>query len=75
MISMWKIPDVATLRTPAQVLREQAVALHDATEGKLHGQVESSPDQNIVVRFKIIVPSLNFYSVTLCSYGHDITQL
>ena len=62
--SLWKIPDTTHLRTPVTVLKEQASALTDATEGILVGEVRTNPgstQEQLQYSLEIVVPSLNQY--------------
>ena len=71
--SFWAIPDVADLRTPLSILREQAAALTAATKGVLVGAVETERNgDELLLRLDIIVPALNDYRYQLMSYRQTI---
>jgi hypothetical protein len=72
--SFWAVPDVATLRTPLSMLREQATALTEQTSGLLVGQVETNqnPDGNLLIQLEIVVPALNDFRVRILNYEQPI---
>lgn len=72
--SFWAVPDVATLRTPLSIFREQATALTEQTNGLLVGQVETKqqPDGNLLIQLGVTVPALNDYRVRILSYQQPI---
>jgi len=78
--SFWTIPDTRDLRTPVTIIREQAEALTQQTNGLLQGEVlivpERSPTGVGLTRtrasLKIAVPYLNDYAVYVLSYTHNI---
>jgi hypothetical protein len=73
--SFWAVPDVATLRTPLSILREQATALTEQTNGLLVGQVETNQlsDGNLQFKLEVVVPALNDYRVRILRYLQPIT--
>jgi len=73
--SFWAVPDVATLRTPVTILREQATALTEQTSGLLVGQVETNQksDESLIIQLEIIVPALNDYRVRILNYEQPIS--
>jgi hypothetical protein len=71
--SFWAIPDVANLRTPLSILREQASALTDQTKGTLVGMVEAKGEGGkIEISLDISVPSLNDYRYRILTYRQPI---
>jgi len=72
--SFWAVPDVATMRTPLTILREQATALTEQTNGLLVGQVETKQqtDGNLSVQLEATVPALNDYRVRILNYEQPI---
>jgi hypothetical protein len=71
--SFWVIPDVAKIRTPAAILREQAALLTKQTRGTLVGVVETSNvDNNMVTKLAISVPSLNDYRYNILTYRQPV---
>ncbi len=73
--SFWALPDVATLRTPLRILREQATALTERTNGLLVGLVEvnQQSDRDLQIKLDVIVPALNDYRVRILRYVQPIT--
>jgi hypothetical protein len=73
--SFWVVPDVATLRTPLSILREQATALTKQTNGLLVGQVDvnQQSDGDLQIKLEVIVPALNEYRVRILRYLQPIT--
>jgi hypothetical protein len=73
--SFWAVPDSATIRTPLSILREQATALTEQTNGLLVGQVEvtQQADGNLVINLDIVVPGLNDYRARILSYQQPIS--
>jgi hypothetical protein len=72
--SFWAVPDVATLRTPLSILREQATALTEQTNGLLVGQVETKQesDGELLIRLEITVPGLNDYRLRILNFRQPI---
>jgi hypothetical protein len=71
--SFWVIPDVANVKTPLSILREQASALTEQTKGTLVGVVETKSDGGRMEdRLEISVPSLNDYRYRILTYEHTI---
>ena len=67
--SFWVIPDAAKIRTPAGILREQASALTEQTQGTLVGVVETKGSgDKLQVNLAISVPSLNDYRFRILLY-------
>jgi hypothetical protein len=58
--SFWVIPDIANVRTPLSIQREQAAALTEQTKGTLVGIVETNknPVDKIDITLEISAPSL-----------------
>jgi hypothetical protein len=73
--NLWgDLPDVSSVRTPADMLLEQANELKRMTQGKLIGRVSvSRTPVGVDIEFDVIVPSLANYSVTILRVRHDIT--
>jgi hypothetical protein len=71
--SFWMIPDVANLRTPLGILREQASALTEQTNGTLVGVVETDIRGGWMTQsLEISVPSLSDYRFRILTYEHSI---
>jgi hypothetical protein len=72
--SFWAVPDVATMRTPLTILREQATALTEQTNGLIVGRVEAKQQQdgNLSISLEATVPALNEYSVRILNYEQPI---
>ena len=71
--SFWVISDVANVKTPLSILREQASALTEQTKGTLVGVVETKSDGGRMEdRLEISVPSLNDYRYRILTYEHTI---
>jgi hypothetical protein len=74
--SFWVIPDVANLRTPLSILREQAAALTDHTKGTLVGMVATKNlADKMEIRLEISVPSLNDYRFRILTYIQPIFEI
>lgn len=77
MVSLWVIPDVSNVRTPMTMLKEQATALSEETEGLLRGNVftsSSAVDTELYITLSIIVPALNNYRFDVLTYNQPITM-
>lgn len=82
--SFWAIPNISEIRTPVTILKEQADALTNATDGLLKGEVSpievGSLSSAIFHGFNggsqlfIIVPFLKNYRVNLIDYYHEIVM-
>jgi hypothetical protein len=71
--SYWRIPDLATDKTPLVVMREQAAALTKQTNGLLRGEVQTFAADNFLhITLSIVVPALDNYSVQLLTYQQPI---
>ena len=76
MQSMWKIPDVSKIETPVAIMRAQADALTNLSDGLLLGTVDATGSgSDIKYEFKIIVPNLNRYTFSVVLYNQKITAL
>lgn len=78
MSGLWNIPaDAGTKSTPLKLLREQALALSQGTRGDLLGEVDATSmgDSNMVVDFRISIPSLNDYSYGMFKYFSNVADL
>jgi hypothetical protein len=63
----------ATIRTPANVLKEQATALSEMTKGVLAGTVRSGTEYNkFKVGLSIVAPALNNYEFDVVEVEHGI---
>ena len=71
-----KLKDEALkIRTPTQILQEQAAFLQDATGGVIRGHVNvEEADEGSRVKLQIYVPTLNNYSVGLLEVVHPASQ-
>jgi hypothetical protein len=71
--SFWAIPDVANMRTPLSILREQASALTAQTKGVLVGVVETHSERDkLLITLDISVPALNDYRYRILNYRQPI---
>lgn len=73
--SFWVVPDPGQIRTPLSILREQAGALTEQTQGVLVGVVEtatSGADLNLIM--EISVPALNDYRIRVLSYKQPVAM-
>jgi hypothetical protein len=72
--SFWAIPDVANIRTPLSILKEQAAALTEQTKGTLVGMVEvqTKSTGNLEIHLEVSVPALNDYRYRLVTYSQPI---
>jgi hypothetical protein len=75
-INLWgNLPEVPKVRTPEQILREQASELTKMTNGQIVGEVDPSGSYNLGsfnYRLRLRVPTLNNYSVSIAELGHEI---
>ena len=73
--SLWgDLTDIEIVRTPKEVLNEQANALTEATKGVLVGSVtvrEVPP--KFIYDLDVSVPALNNYTYTILTITHEIT--
>jgi hypothetical protein len=72
--SFWAVPDVTTMRTPLTILREQATALTEQTNGLIVGQVETKQqtDEKLSIQLEATVPALNDYRLRILNYEQPI---
>lgn len=71
--SFWAVPDVADMRTPLGILREQAAALTKATNGVLVGAVETERrGDDLILKLEIVAPALNDYRYRILNYQQPI---
>lgn len=72
--SLWELPDVSQIRTPALLLKEQAQALVRLTNAVLEGRVTSgvSPDGSLSHRLQVVAPLLNGYTYTVVEIEHGV---
>lgn len=78
--SFWVLPDVVGLRTPHAILKEQADALTNATNGRLEGWVENNQVNGLAaitaspvtysrsLALSIRVPALDNYTYRILQY-------
>jgi len=74
--SLWSIPTADNLRAPLTIMKEQATALTQETEGSLVGSVETAAYGlgDLAITLSIQVPSLNNYKYRLLTYTQPITM-
>ena len=74
--SFWMIPDIANVRTPLGILREQAAALTALTKGTLVGIVEANRGgpQDMFIQLDVAVPALNDYRHRILVYDQPVTM-
>src|SRR5208337_1606445 len=72
--SFWAVPDVASFRPPLALLREQATALTEQTNGALVGIAVTKPerDGSLVVTLSVQVPALDNYVYRLLEYRQAV---
>jgi hypothetical protein len=72
--SFWAIPDIANVRTPLGILREQAAALTEKTHGVLVGiaEVRGIGNGDFNVQLDLSVPALNDYRYRILSYQQPV---
>ena len=73
--SFWAVPDTTSFRTPLSILREQATALTEQTNGALVGNVGIFKDgvgADLVVSLSVEVPALDDYAYRLLQYRQPV---
>jgi hypothetical protein len=76
--AFWVIPDETKLpRAPAVILKEQAAALRETTNGELNGGVIQAPAASgqLGYRLNIIVPALNNYVYTVLTVRYPLLTI
>ena len=77
--SFWgDLSDLATIRAPVAVLREQANILSGATNNVLRGAVSSQMidlRRRVEHELEIVAPALNDYRYTVLTVSHDPVSL
>ena len=71
----WVIPEEISTKTPLSIMKEQAAALTDATDGQLIGDINSSLVKGsdlTNIFFSIIVPSMSNYTYVLMRYRQPV---
>ncbi len=74
--NLWgPLPESVEVRTPTQILKEQAAALENMTRGGLQGRVRvgTEPDGNFVLDLDIVAPALGNYSYNVFRASHGIS--
>ena len=74
--NMWgEINDPGNQRTPASILRVQAVILNQLTKGVLLGSIEQDPAVNniLVYNFAVTAPAINNYKFNILTVQYSIT--
>lgn len=81
-IDLWgDLPNPAELRSPEEILSEQASLLASKTQGTLRGNVSLSesnrssyrdPDFDFCYSLEIIAPLLNNFVYEVCSVSHNV---
>jgi hypothetical protein len=73
-VNLWgQLPQIDKIRTPTEVLREQASALGDMTSGTLQGEVTVSPREgSFNVDLDIVAPALDNYRFNVLEASHDL---
>ena len=62
-----------SVRTPTNVLNEQATALSEMTKGILHGKVELwSEEKTFKITLSIVAPAVNNYEFEVVSVKHPV---
>lgn len=74
--NLWgNLPEVSKVRTPEQILREQASELTRLTSGLIVGMVEGRSKYNIGTfnhGLKLRAPTLNNYTASILDIGYEI---
>jgi hypothetical protein len=71
---LWPDLNSATIITPASILKTQAAALSQKTNGLLQGEVETSfRGKSIIHEFDLVVPALENYRYSLLRIHHEPT--
>src|ERR1022692_4548993 len=72
--SLWgQLPPTEGIRTPTQVLKEQATALTDMTKGALQGEVSvSHRGGEFSLDLDIVVPALDNYRYLVVRANHKL---
>ena len=72
--NLWgTLPDVSQLRTPVEILNEQATVLTGLTHGVLQGSVDArGGTDKLAVDLDIVVPALGGYSFTILTVTHGV---
>lgn len=75
-LSYWHIPQGNRAPTPSAILREQAAALYNETDGTLRGEVRTQrvDGKQMAQYLYVIVPSLDDFSLLICEYVHPISS-
>jgi hypothetical protein len=80
--SFWDIPAVGEVRTPIDVLREQADQLTQQTKGLLVGVTKTraldlihklTDGTDLAISLEIQVPAMNNYEFSLLTYNQPVT--
>jgi len=67
--SYWVIPTETDERAPLTMLREQANALTEATDGQLRGHVTTTSFSNYLnISLSVVAPALDGYTVEIITY-------
>jgi hypothetical protein len=70
---LWGNIQVADVRTPAAILREQAALLGTKTQNVVEAKVISGTEDNEFYHsFNLIVPALDYYTYSLFTIRHDV---
>src|SRR2546428_606499 len=72
--NLWgDLPPTDDIRTPKQILKEQAVALSDMTKSMLYGDVgvQNTRDQ-FLLTLRIVAPALENYTYDILSVLHPL---
>jgi hypothetical protein len=75
--NLWgELPAADQLRTPLQILKEQAKYLTEMTQGVIVGWVTTSdwPGHDFSFDLNVRAPALNDYQTTLLSIGYPVTM-
>lgn len=73
--NLWgELPELENIRTPAAILREQAMLLTEMTVAVLRGEVSVTPrKEGLRLNLFILVPALNNYSYSVLYVDHPLT--
>lgn len=70
------LPEHEDIETPYDILSQQATALYQKTTYKIKGDVEREHyGSDIVIQFRIVVPSLNNFQYDLLRCVHSATAI
>jgi hypothetical protein len=74
--SMWNIPEVGDVRSPASVMAEQGALLSSSTSRRLRGSTSvTGTSASLLTEFRVVAPALNDYSYLVALYRNRPTAM